>query len=172
MITRLLAGAACAALLGFSMPVSAATNPQLVGAAVDISPSDAQAVSAFTSSLPHASLWRRKARDSGAARALIGVLTGRPSDGLENGPALAAQAQSLLLRAQAGDPAALSAADRLLSAAWVSYVEVLQRPTNGMIYADLWAAPRRDSPMQILQRTAAEELLVSLCPLRFAGENS
>ena len=131
----------------------------MLGAAVDISPSDAQAVGAFYAGRGDAPLWLRSGGDSGAARALIGVLDRAPLDGLENGPALAAQAQSLLMRAQAGDPAALSAADRLLSAAWVSYVEVLQRPTNGMIYADLWAAPRRDSPMQILQRTAAEESL-------------
>ncbi|HLO21180.1 MAG TPA: L,D-transpeptidase family protein [Sphingomicrobium sp.] len=159
MITRLLAGAAYAALLGAAMPISAATNPELPGAAVEISPSAAQAVSAFYASRHGAPLWLHSGGDSGAARALIGILDRAQLDGLESGPALASQAQSLLMRAQAGDTAASSAADRLLSEAWISYVAVLQRPTNGMIYADSWAAPRRDSPMQILQRAAAAESL-------------
>lgn len=159
MITRLLAGAAYAALLGAAMPISAATNPELPGAAVEISPSAAQAVSAFYASRHGAPLWLHSGGDGGAARALIGILDRAQLDGLESGPALASQAQSLLMRAQAGDTAASSAADRLLSEAWISYVAVLQRPTNGMIYADSWAAPRRDSPMQILQRAAAAESL-------------
>jgi murein L,D-transpeptidase YcbB/YkuD len=116
-------------------------------------------VSAFYASRHGAPLWLHSGGDSGAARALIGILDRAQLDGLESGPALASQAQSLLMRAQAGDTAASSAADRLLSEAWISYVAVLQRPTNGMIYADSWAAPRRDSPMQILQRAAAAESL-------------
>ncbi|HVU30830.1 MAG TPA: L,D-transpeptidase family protein [Sphingomicrobium sp.] len=141
------------------MPVSAATTPELPGAAVPISPSAAQAVNAFYARRHGAPLWLKSGGDSGAARALIGVLDRSPLDGLANGPALAAEAQQLLARAQSGDPAALGAADRLLSAAWVSYVEALQRPTRGMIYADSWAAPQRDTPIQILQRAAAADSL-------------
>ena len=51
---------------------------------------------------------------------------------MENGPALASQAQALIARAQGGDRSALQAADRLLSAAWVSYVQTLQQPLAGM----------------------------------------
>ncbi|MFL6736540.1 MAG: L,D-transpeptidase family protein [Sphingomonas sp.] len=159
MITRLLAGAACAALLGLSAPVSAAANPELPGSAVQISPTAVQAVSAFYASRHGAPLWLRGGGDSSAARELVGVLDRAALDGLANGPALASQAQALLARAQAGDPDALSSADRLLSAAWVSYVEALQQPTDGMIYADSWATPARDAPIQILQRAAAAESL-------------
>ena len=134
-------------------------EPGASGCGGKLSPSAVQAVSAFYASRGGAPLWLRSGGDSGAARALIGALDRAPLDGLENGPALASQAQALLMRAQAGDPAALGAADRLLSAAWICYVEVLQRPTSGMIYADSWAAPRRDSAMQILQRAAAAESL-------------
>ena len=155
MITRLLAGAACAALLGLSVPVSAATSPELPGVAIQVSPSAAQAVDSFYASRGGSPLWLRSGADSGAARQLIGVLDRAPLDGLASGPALAAQAQALIARAQSGDPAALSAADRLLSAAWVSYVQKLQQPPSGMIYADAWVTPRRQSAIEILQRTAA-----------------
>lgn len=153
---RLLAGAACAALLGFSVPVSAATSPELPGVATQVSPTTVQAVNAFYASRGSAPLWLRSGANSPAANELIGILDRAPLDGLNSGPALAAQAQDLIVQAQSGDKSALMAADRLLSAAWVSYVEMIQRPTSGMIYANSWAAPRRDSPMQILQRAANE----------------
>ena len=159
---RLLAGAAaCAVLLGMSMPVSAATSPELPGAEIQVSPSAMQAVDAFYASRGGAPLWLRGGADSGAARELMGILVRAPLDGLDNGPELAAQAQALMARAQTGDPAALAAADRVLSAAWVSYVQTLQRPPSGMIYADQWVMPRRDSPMQILQRAATAASLAS-----------
>ena len=157
MITRLLAGAACAALMGLSAPASAATSPELPGAAIQVSPS----VDAFYASRHGAPLWLRSGADSGAVRELMGVLERSPIDGLANGPALAGQAQALLSRAQAGDRAALMNADRLLSAAWVSYVETLQRPPSGMIYADSWVTPRRDSPTQVLMRAAAAPSLAA-----------
>ena len=148
-----MAGAACAALLGLSVPVSAATSPEVPGVAV--SPSAAQAVDSFYASRGGAPLWLRSGAESGAARELIGILARAPVDGLASGPALAAQAQALMARAAAGDPVALRSADRLLSAAWVSYVQTLQRPPSGMIFADAWVTPRRQGPLEILQRTAA-----------------
>ena len=161
MITRLFAGAAGAALLGLAVPVYAATSPELPGAAISLSPSAAQAVSAFYASRNGAPLWLRTGADSSAARSLIGILQRAPLDGLESGPALAEQAQAMLARAQSGDPAAVAAADRLLSAAWINYVETLQRPPGGMIFADSWVTPRRDSPIQILGRAAAAPSLAA-----------
>jgi murein L,D-transpeptidase YcbB/YkuD len=150
-----LAGAACAALMGLSLPASAATTPELPGAAIQVSPSAAQAVQAFYANRGGAPLWLRSGADSTAARELIGILDRAPLDGLDNGPMLAAEAQALLARAQSGDRSAVDAADRLLSAAWVSYVQAVQRPPAGMIYADAWVTPRSQSAMEILQRTAA-----------------
>jgi murein L,D-transpeptidase YcbB/YkuD len=150
-----LAGAACAALMGLSLPASAATTPELPGAAIQVSPSAAQAVQAFYANRGGAPLWLRSGADSTAARELIGILDRAPLDGLDNGPMLAAQAQALLARAQSGDRSAVDAADRLLSAAWVSYVQAVQRPPAGMIYADAWVTPRSQGAMEILQRTAA-----------------
>ena len=161
MITRFLAGAACAALLGLAAPVSAAaTSPELPAASM-VSPSAAQAVNAFYARRGNAPLWLRGGIPTSAARELLGILQRAPLDGLDSGPALAAQAQALMARAAGGDAAAAGAADRLLSAAWVSYVDALQRPPAGMIFADAWVAPRRDSPAQILQRTAAAPSLAA-----------
>ena len=95
-----------------------------------------QAVDAFYASRHGAPLWLRSGADSGAARSLIGALERAPLDGFGSGPALAARARVLLARAAGGDPAALSAADRLLSAAWISYVTALEQPPSGMIYAE------------------------------------
>jgi murein L,D-transpeptidase YcbB/YkuD len=153
-IGRLLAGAACAALLGLTVPVSAATNPELPGAAIQLSSSTAQALADFYARRGGDPLWLRGGGDSSAAGVLIGILDRAPLDGFASGPAVAAQAQALMARAQTGDRSALSAADRLLSAAWVSYVQRLERPPSGMIFADSWAAPRRDSPIQILNGAA------------------
>ncbi len=161
MITRLFAGAAAAALLGLAVPAHAATSPELPDAAVSLSPSAAQAVSTFYASRNEAPLWLRAGADSNAARSLIGILERSPLDGFESGPALAAQAQAMLARAQSGDPAAAAAADRLLSAAWIGYVQTLQRPPSGMIFADSWVTPRQDSPIQILSRAATAPSLAA-----------
>ena len=80
---------------------------------------------------------------------------------MPSGPAIAQQAQVLMTRAQSGDPAALSAADRLLSTAWIQYVQALQTPPAGMTYADAWVSPRRDSPAAILGRAAAAPSLAA-----------
>jgi murein L,D-transpeptidase YcbB/YkuD len=157
---RLLAGAACAALMGLSLPAAAATSPELPSAAIS-NPAADQAVRAFYASRGGAPLWLRGGAASSAANALIEVLQRAPLDGLSNGPAFAAQAQALLARAQSGDPAALASADRLLSAAWVRYVEAIQTPPAGMTYADSWVAPRRDTPGQILARAAAASSLAA-----------
>src|ERR1043165_5394232 len=120
--------------------------------AAGYSASAQQAVASFYAARGGARIWLRSGADGNGARELIGVLERAPLDGLQSGPALAAQAQALLARAQSGDPAALSAADRLLSTAWVLYVQALQRPPLGIIYADSWARPRAATPSQILAR--------------------
>jgi murein L,D-transpeptidase YcbB/YkuD len=150
---RLLAGAACAALMVFSAPIAPPANAQVPTAATaDLAA--AQAVGDFYPSRHGAPLWLKAGAGSAAARELISVLQRSTLDGFPAGPALATQAQALLLRAQTGDPAALPAADRLLSTAWVQYVQALQTPPTGMTYADKWVVPRRDSPASILARAA------------------
>jgi murein L,D-transpeptidase YcbB/YkuD len=154
--TRILAGAAVAALTIVCAPVTAAT-PVAV-ASTPAAGSVDEAVSAFYAARGGAPLWLK---DSSAANELISILQRAPLDGLPSGPALALQAQALMGRASTGDADALARADRLLSAAWVMYVETLQRPPAGMIYADAWVQPRSQTPAQILARTAGAKSLAS-----------
>ena len=157
---RILAGVACAALTVLPVPSLAAMNPELP-TADSFNPAADQAVNAFYAARGGAPLWLKNGSESDAARELIGDLERAPLDGMSSGPALAAQARALVARAAGGDPTALGAADRLLSVAWVQYVEALQTPPTGMTYADQWVRPRRDAPATILARTAGAASLVA-----------
>ena len=57
--------------------------------------------------------------------------------------------------------ATIAAADRLLSSAWVQYVQTLRTPPSGITYADAWVVPRRDPPAMILARAAAAPSLAA-----------
>lgn len=105
------------------------------------------------------SMWVANGRPSEGAIALLDVLRKAPLDGLDSGPALAARAESLLQRASAGDGAAATEADQLLSSAWVRYVQALERPVQGVEYADGWAKPRQQTPAQILAKAKAARSL-------------
>lgn len=162
----ILSGAAFAALTAMLSPPAAAagaaaTNPELPAPGADYGVAADQAVTAFYASRGGAPFWLRGGAQSNAATALIEVLQKAALDGLPNGPELSLQAQSLMARASTGDTAALAQADRLLTNAWVSYVQALQRPPAGMTYADKWVAPRRDTPAQILIKTAAAPSLAA-----------
>jgi murein L,D-transpeptidase YcbB/YkuD len=155
----MLSGAACAALMALSVPAAAATGPELP-VATSYGLAANQAVNAFYASRGGAPLWLKGGSEA-AAREFVTVLQRSPLDGMPGGPAIAAQAQVLLARAGAGDAAARSAAERLLSTAWVQYVRALQTPPAGMIYADQWVRPRSDTPAGILARAGAAPSLVS-----------
>ena len=153
----MLAGVACAALMGISCPAQGAASPQLPSASYPAT----DEVGAFYAARGGAPVWLHGGADSPAARELIGVLQRAALDGMPSGPALAQQAQALLARAQSGDPATLGAADRLLSSAWVQYVQALQTPPAGMTYADKWVAPRQDPAATILNRAASAPSLAA-----------
>ena len=156
----ILAGAACAAFLATPAPApaaAAAANPELPAPGASVGD---QAVSNFYAARNGAPLWLR-GTNSNAASALISVLQKAALDGLPSGPAIALQAQSLMARASMGDTAAAEQADRLLSNAWIAYVQALQRPPAGMVYADKWVAPRQDTPAQILTKAAAAPSLAA-----------
>ena len=147
------AGAAVAALSGVAQPALAAT-PALPNSAA-VAPNAHQAVGAFYASRGGAPLWLRSPAEMAAAREFVSILRRAPLDGLASGPVLAAQAEAMLARAATGDAAARTSAEQLLSSAWTLYVGALQSPPPGMTVADSWAAPRRDTPGQILARAAA-----------------
>jgi murein L,D-transpeptidase YcbB/YkuD len=157
-----LAGVACAASTVLAAPtVAAPGSPPSARSWLYDSSAD-RAVAAFYASRSGAPLWLRGAANSQAAREFIGVLQRASLDGMPSGPALAAEAQTLIGRAQTGDTAAMDSADRLLSVAWITYVQALQRPPPGMTYADPWVRPRQDTPGQILARASTAPSLASL----------
>src|SRR5437762_4712245 len=153
----MLAGVACAAVMVPALPAGAQTVPisQVSVEAVN------QAVEAFYESRHGAPLWLNNGPDGIAAREAIAVLKRSWLDGFANGPALASGAEAALARAQPGDPGAIAAADRLLSSAWVQYVQTLRTPPSGITYADAWVVPRQDPPAMILARAAAAPSLAA-----------
>lgn len=153
----MLASAACAALTIPAVPATAASSPSFAPMS-SLAAAD-PTIAAFYASRHGAPLWLSQGANSSAARELISVLQRAPLDGFAGGPAIAAQANALIAR---GDKAALAAADQLLSAAWVGYVQTLQRPTAGMEYADSWVQPRRDSSATILGRASTAPSLAAL----------
>jgi murein L,D-transpeptidase YcbB/YkuD len=157
------AGAALAALTALHAPASAAAvaaNPEIPGGAAAYALAN-DPVGNFYAARHGAPLWLRGGASNSAANELMGVLQRSTLDGFSSGPAMALQAQGLLARASTGDTEALAAADRLLSKAWVSYVQALQTPPAGMTYADKWVLPRRDSAATILARAGAAPSLVA-----------
>ena len=150
----MLAGAAIAALTVFALPANAANSPEMPEASYR-APAD-NAVGAFYASRHGATLW-----SPAAASALIATLERAAMDGMPAGPAMAAQARGLMARANAGDAAARTEADRLLSTAWVQYVQALRTPPAGMTYADQWVAPRMLSAGTILAQAAAAPSLAA-----------
>ena len=148
MVTRLLAGAAAAALLTLGAPAAAATTPEAPAAGSFAMFGD-PAVNAFYGARGNAPLWFADGPGSQAAAELIGILKRSSVEGLVDGPGYAAQAQ--MLAAQGN----LLEADRQLSTGWVKYIQLLHRPTAGMVYAESWVAPRRESSLDILKLAAA-----------------
>ena len=148
---RLLAGAACAALITLCAPATAAPTVEasapfrMFGASVD------PGVNAFYATRNSAPLWLGTNQDGSAARELIGILKRAQVEGLAEGPEIAAQAEELMARANAGDHGALIEADRLLSTGWVHYVQLLRRPPAGMTYAEKSIAPRQETSAETLR---------------------
>ncbi len=96
------------------------------------------------------SLWFRAGAPSPAVNQLTAILRRAPVDGLASGPQLAAQVEAAVRQAAGGDPAAVAAADRTLSAAWVLYVQTIKLPTRDMIYAYEVLKPQGSRVDQIL----------------------
>ncbi len=123
----------CAAVAALALqPVAASAATQ---AAASATLPTSGAVDAFYSTWRYAPIWFNGQAAKPAAQQLMQILNRAPADGVAFGPQLAAQVQSALQRAASGDPAAITAAERTLSAAWVMYVQSLKRQTPGMIYA-------------------------------------
>ena len=119
----------------------------------------AAAVAAFTAERGEAPLWLRDGPDGPAVRRLNATLRQAPLDGLAIGPRLAAASAAAVERARGGGAVERAEAERMLSAAWVMYVQALHWPTAGMIYADSSVAPKIPAPAAILAQLASARSL-------------
>jgi murein L,D-transpeptidase YcbB/YkuD len=99
-------------------------------------------------------IWFGATPDNAAIGQLIAILQRAPFDGFREGPQLAAQVEAAAALARA-NPAAQPDADRVLSSAWVRYVQALKRPTPGMIYAFPVLKPQGTRTGDILLTAAA-----------------
>src|SRR5688500_18283603 len=68
-------------------------------------------------------LWFRGGAVNPAANGLVAILKRAQFDGLASGPHLASLVEAAIARAATGSPADVAAAEQVLSAAWVTYVQ-------------------------------------------------
>ncbi|HVM38715.1 MAG TPA: L,D-transpeptidase family protein [Sphingomicrobium sp.] len=158
MSLRIVKRALCAALLLSAAPIVAATPgsaPLQFGQAASVAD---PAVAAFYQRRGNQPLWLTPA-NRGAAATLVNLLRRAELDGLASGPALAAEAEAAIARAAGGNAGEILAAEHLLSAVWVRYVNALRTPSAGMTYADSSLAPRRPGAELILHQAGAASSL-------------
>ena len=159
MLNYLWNGAAAAALV--LAPAGAHAAGQGATSAITASQSAAGAVEAFYAARRNAPLWFEGGREGAAARELVEILRRAPIDGLSSGPQLAARIEQAVALARGGDPRAIANAERLMSGAWVVYVQALRTPTPGMIYGDPGMPSAATQASIILRDTARADSLAS-----------
>jgi murein L,D-transpeptidase YcbB/YkuD len=161
--TRTLKCAALAAALVLpSTPAMAAgPNAQLAASVQAQALPAAAAVASFYNARRNAPIWFKSGASTEAAHQLVNILRRAQLDGMASGPMLAQSAQSAIARAASGDPAAVAEAERLLSSAWVLYVQTIRKPSTSLSYNEQWLKPRTPDPQLVLQEAAQAPSLVA-----------
>jgi murein L,D-transpeptidase YcbB/YkuD len=144
-IPALLSAVPATAQLGAAAPMSAQSL------AIPVSAS----VSAFYDTWRAQPIWFKNGVNAAAIAQLTAILQRAPFDGVPAGPQLAAQVQTAAAQAASGKPDDVAAAERVLSSAWVQYVQAIKKPTTGMIYAYPVLQPQGSRADQILLTAAA-----------------
>jgi murein L,D-transpeptidase YcbB/YkuD len=114
--------------------------------------SAAAAAARFHAARQDGPLWLRPGSNGEAAAQVASILRRAQLDGLANGPELASQVEAALVQARTGNKAKIAAAERMISAAWVLYVQKVSAPTEGMIFG--YQPPRIPNPDRILHEAA------------------
>jgi L,D-transpeptidase YcbB len=143
------------ALAGAALASASPAVAQVPGASMQSAGNAAADVSAFYQRFPATRIWFKAGAADPAIDRLVSILQRSPFDGLDNGLALASSVQAARGQAASGDPAALAAADQLLSQAWVQYAQFLKQPSPGMLYEVPYLAPKNSRADQILLTAAA-----------------
>jgi murein L,D-transpeptidase YcbB/YkuD len=115
----------------------------------------AAAVTSFYDTWRSQSIWFRNGPNSAAIAELTAILQRAPFDGFPEGPQLAAEIQAAAAQANSGKPDDIANAERVLSSAWVQYVQAIRKPTTGMIYAYPVLKPQGTRTTEILLTAAA-----------------
>jgi murein L,D-transpeptidase YcbB/YkuD len=139
----------------FPVTVGAAAQGQSPIASSSSDPSAAQAwVTSFYNSYTIQPMWFRGGTVSPAVAELQRILHRAPFDGFAPGPQYAGLVQAAVRQASSGTPADLAAAEKIVSTAWVAYVQAIRRRTPGMIYAYPVLSPQGTRADQILLTAA------------------
>ena len=148
-------------LLAQTTSAPATTAPaQVPPAAVPApAPSIAPDVAAAYATYHIGSIWLRAGVDNPAVSQLIAILQRAPFDGIAEGPQLSTQVQTAVAQARINSGYAPDA-EKILSSAWVRYVQALKRPTPGMTYAYPVLKPQGTNAVAILLTAAAAHSLV------------
>ncbi len=131
------------------------TPPPIVQVELPSSP-NALTVRQYYERRQYPAIWFGTRGGDEAARQLLSILRRAPIDGMPQGPDVAARVEIVVQRARtSNDPMITKAAELALSAAWVDYVQVTDRPSSNVIYGD--PAVSRSSPLpgQILRLAEA-----------------
>ena len=109
----------------------------------------------------YAPIWFRAGAGDEAIGQLLTILRRAPIDGIANGPEVAARLQAQVAAAVAGDEMKHKEAELALSAAWVDYVQALQRPNNNVIWGDPYLTLKPGSPDRIMALLSATPSVTS-----------
>jgi len=101
------------------------------------------------------SIWFKSGVNPAIIAQLTAILQRAPFDGLASGPQLAVEIQAAAAQAAGGNPQDIANAERVLSSAWVQYVQAIKKPTTGMIYAYSVLQPQGSRADHILLTAAA-----------------
>ncbi|HEX7930982.1 MAG TPA: L,D-transpeptidase family protein [Sphingomicrobium sp.] len=146
--------ASAAALVAPGAAVAADQAAVPVAASQAIALPSAGSVAAIYNQYKMKPIWFRNGAPTVAATQLVQILRRSPLDGLGSGPQLADQIEAAM-RSANGNPAAIDAAEQLMSSSWVLYVQTIKRPTPGMIYQYDVLKPQGSRTDQILLGAAA-----------------
>ena len=105
--------------------------------------------SRFYAASKNAPIWFRSGQ-SEAGPLLANILRQSSIEGFSRSTQLAGDVDAALAKAQSGDQTAILEADKVLSRAWVAYVQSLHAPTPGMLYGEKWVTPVVPSTFAIL----------------------
>jgi len=140
-------------LVASGSSVAQSTLPQVVETPTVVAPAPSS-VDSYYDRFHAKPIWFRAGVNEAVVSQLVAILQRAAFDGFPEGVQLAPQVQAAAAQARSGLPADVAAADRTVSKAWVSYVQALKRPTNGMIYALPGLKPEPDSVDRILLSAA------------------